>query len=279
VDNGYASQMVSQLVGKFGITVGPISATGVINAPTLADAIQLIRRILVAGNPHSDIVVCRRPDDFEIVFKSCLPDGSLREFYAAAMLVFVACCIIRYAPESQRSLQFDFDFAAEQGIVETIAAISSRVETQAATPRIVGRSQWLDMPSTAFDRSMWQLSLDRVQSMEADGLPADLEQRVRRYIKLSLAQEKRPPRLKQVAALEGVSERTMLRMLADNGLSFHLISEDVRRSLAGEMINLPSVSLSEIAESLGFTDLSSFSRSFRKWFGATPGQYRKSLEG
>ena len=279
VDNGFASQMVSQLVGQFGIIVGPISATGVINAPTLADAIQLVRRILVAGNPHLDIVVNRRADDFEIVFKSCLPDGSLREFYAAAMLVFVACCIIRYAPESQKSLQFDFDFAVEQGIVETIAAIASRVETQTATSRIVGRSQWLDMPSTAFDRSMWQLSLDRVQSMEADGLPADLEQRVRRYIKLSLAQEKRPPRLKQVAALEGVSERTMLRMLADNGLSFHLISEDVRRSLAGEMINLPSVSLSEIAESLGFTDLSSFSRSFRKWFGATPGQYRKSLEG
>lgn len=278
IDHGYTAAMLSQLVSGFGIIVGPVSTTGLMNAPTLADALQLIVRILVAGNPHVDITFNKDADSFDIVFTSCVPQGNLREFYALATLAFVASGIVRYVPESQKSLQFELDCEPDVEMLETIAILSSHIKTGAASSRIIGQSKWLDLPNAAFDQPFWHLSQDRVRNMEVDSDVAGIELRVRRYIKTALVQEKRVPRLKQIAALEGVSERTMLRMLADNDLSFHIISEDVRRVLATEMISLPSVPLSEISESLGFTDLSSFSRSFRKWFGATPGQYRKSQE-
>jgi AraC-like DNA-binding protein len=279
LDQGYSATMISQLVSLFGVINGPISAMGLVTAPTLADALQILRRIIVANNPHVEIDINSIDEEFEIIFRSSAPPGTLREFYALSIFAVMAHVIIRFVPKSQNALRFELDFEPESEIVETIGILSRDIKRGTASTRIIGQSNWLSLPNATFDRSFWELSLDRVQNLESDSEVPNIEQRVRRYIKIALVQEKRVPRLKQVAALEGVSERTMLRILADNDLSFHIISEDVRRLLATEMISLPSVPLSQISESLGFTDLSSFSRSFRKWFGATPGQYRKSLGG
>jgi AraC-like DNA-binding protein len=72
-----------------------------------------------------------------------------------------------------------------------------------------------------------------------------------------------------------MSERSLGRLLAAGGTSFQAIIDDERRSRAAQMINDPAVSLAEIAEALGFPDVSSFGRSFRRWFGQTPGQFRR----
>ncbi|RDV02450.1 AraC family transcriptional regulator [Sphingorhabdus pulchriflava] len=278
LDHGYSATMISQLVSLFGVINGPISAMGLVTAPTLADALHILRRIIVVNNPHVEIDINPIDDEFEIIFRSCAPPGIFREFYTLSIFAVMAHVIIRFVPKSQNVLRFELDFEPESGIVEAIGILSRDIKSGVASTRIIGQSNWLSLPNVTFDRSFWELSLDRVQNLESDSEVPNIEQRVRRYIKTALVQEKRVPRLKQIAALEGVSERTMLRMLAENDLSFHIISEDVRRVMATEMISLPSVPLSEISESLGFTDLSSFSRSFRKWFGATPGQYRKSQE-
>lgn len=278
LDNGYAVAMISQLVSLFGVINGPISAMGLVTAPTLEDALQILRRIIVVNNPLVDIEINPIKDQFEITFKSCAPPGILREFYALSIFSVMAQVIARFVRKSHNFLRFDLDFEPESEIVEIIGVLSRDIKQGAASTRIVGQGKWLALPNSTFDRSFWALSLDRVRNLELDSDVPNIEQRVRTYIKTALTREKRVPRLKQIAAIEGVSERTMLRMLADNDLSFHLISEDVRRALAEELIKLPSVPLSQIAEALGFTDLSSFSRSFRKWFDATPGEYRKSLE-
>jgi AraC-like DNA-binding protein len=278
LDNGYSVTMISQLVSLFGVINGPISAMGLVTAPTLADALQILRRIIVTNNPHVDLDINPINDQFEITFKSCAPPGILRDFYALSIFAVMAHVIVRFVPKSHNCLRFDLDFEPEPEVIKILGVLSRDIKQGAASTRIVGQSNWLALPNSTFDRSFWALSLDRVRNLELDSEVPNIEQRVRTYIKTALTREKRVPRLKQIAAIEGVSERTMLRMLADNDLSFHLISEDVRRALAEELIKLPSVPLSQIAESLGFTDLSSFSRSFRKWFDVTPGEYRKSLE-
>ena len=90
-----------------------------------------------------------------------------------------------------------------------------------------------------------------------------------------LSDKQRAPRLKQMAAETGVSPRTITRLLAAQGTSFHEIVEQERRFRAATLINDPSLSLETVATSLGFTDMSSFGRSFRSWFGQPPGRFRK----
>jgi AraC-like DNA-binding protein len=78
----------------------------------------------------------------------------------------------------------------------------------------------------------------------------------------------------QVARSLGVDRRTVQRRLADSGETFSSLRNAVRAELAERLVPNPRRSLTEIAEELGFSEPSAFSRWFRRRFGASPSQWR-----
>lgn len=58
-------------------------------------------------------------------------------------------------------------------------------------------------------------------------------------------------------------------------LTDYILQEKMRR--ASELLVLSDSSISEIADSLGYGNFSYFARLFRKVYGVTPHEYRKSL--
>ncbi|MCC7061111.1 MAG: helix-turn-helix transcriptional regulator, partial [Burkholderiaceae bacterium] len=58
------------------------------------------------------------------------------------------------------------------------------------------------------------------------------------------------------------------------GLSYKELVEDVRRDLALSYLRQRHLPFSEIAMLLGYSELSAFSRAFRRWTGASPRTYR-----
>ncbi|MDP3521162.1 MAG: AraC family transcriptional regulator [Hydrogenophaga sp.] len=76
----------------------------------------------------------------------------------------------------------------------------------------------------------------------------------------------------QVARLMGITRRTLHRHLAAEGQVFNELVLSVRRELVSRYLQQPSRSLGEMAQLLGFADLSSFSRWHRQQFGATASQ-------
>ena len=71
------------------------------------------------------------------------------------------------------------------------------------------------------------------------------------------------------------SARTLQRQLKNEGTTFKTIHNDVRRELSEKYIYDESLSLSEISFLLGFSDISSFSRAFKRWTGYPPSAYRQ----
>lgn len=67
------------------------------------------------------------------------------------------------------------------------------------------------------------------------------------------------------------------RRLAGLGTSFETIVTDLRRALALELLRRPDLPMGEIATQLGYSEQSVFTRSFKRWFGATPLAYRRCL--
>ncbi|WP_243737046.1 AraC family transcriptional regulator [Cupriavidus sp. L7L] len=84
--------------------------------------------------------------------------------------------------------------------------------------------------------------------------------------------------LSEVAHQLHMSERTLIRRLQDEDLSFQGIKDELRRDLA--MLNLArrDVSLAEISYALGFSTPAVFHRAFRHWTGMTPGTYRSAQQ-
>jgi AraC-like DNA-binding protein len=81
----------------------------------------------------------------------------------------------------------------------------------------------------------------------------------------------------QAALVLGVHPRTLQRRLQAEGTSFEKIKDDVRREIAESLLAQPKVSLSQIALMLDYADLSTFSRTCRRWFHEAPSAVRKRL--
>jgi AraC-like DNA-binding protein len=84
-------------------------------------------------------------------------------------------------------------------------------------------------------------------------------------------------RLHEVASKLGMSERTLARRLASEGVSFNLILEELRFELAKRYIEDPDLSVSEIAWLLGYQEVSAFTHAFKRWSGKTPRQMRTEM--
>ncbi len=74
----------------------------------------------------------------------------------------------------------------------------------------------------------------------------------------------------------GMSVRTLQRQLQMEGTSFVNILHKTRWELARQYVRDTDMDLTEIAFLLGFSELSTFSRSFKKWTGKSPTHYRRS---
>jgi AraC-like DNA-binding protein len=80
--------------------------------------------------------------------------------------------------------------------------------------------------------------------------------------------------VEDVARSLGMSERTLARKLADEGLNFTKILQQLRRDLAVRYLNDPKLHVSKIAWLLGFNEVSAFTHTFKRWTGKTPSQMR-----
>jgi AraC-like DNA-binding protein len=79
-----------------------------------------------------------------------------------------------------------------------------------------------------------------------------------------------------VARALGMSERTLGRKLADEGVNFTDVLQGLRRDLAVRYLNDRKLRVSKIAWLLGFKDVSAFTHACKRWMGRTPRQLRTS---
>lgn len=82
------------------------------------------------------------------------------------------------------------------------------------------------------------------------------------------------PSMEAIAARLHMTSRTLHRKLADEQTSFRALLDEVRGSLAEELLASPGLSVKEIAERLGYAEPSSFIHAFKRWKGVPPRAFR-----
>ncbi len=86
------------------------------------------------------------------------------------------------------------------------------------------------------------------------------------------------PTLDIIARQLIMSKRSLQAKLKEEGNSFQILLNKVRKNLAEQYLKDKQVSKSEIAYLLGFSEVAVFSRNFKKWTGLTPTEYQRSLD-
>jgi AraC-like DNA-binding protein len=107
-------------------------------------------------------------------------------------------------------------------------------------------------------------------SAPADWMASGKEHLANSYFYLSNALDKSPPTLSRMAASFGMSERTLRRKLVDEGLAFRDLLDRVRQDSCGLYFLEDKRPLGEIALLLGYSDLSAFTRAYKRWHNIAP---------
>ena len=82
------------------------------------------------------------------------------------------------------------------------------------------------------------------------------------------------PPLDAVASGLNMTARTLRRRLAGENTSYRELVEEVRRTLAQELLKAGRMKMEEVAERLGYSDATSFAHAFRRWEGRAPRELR-----
>ncbi len=85
------------------------------------------------------------------------------------------------------------------------------------------------------------------------------------------------PTLEEVASNLNLGARTLQRKLKSEGYTFKNILESLRKEFALAYLGRKDLSVNQIAYMLNYSDGSTFIRSFKRWTGSTPLNYREQF--
>lgn len=161
------------------------------------------------------------------------------------------------APEVRRHLELYFQApihyaCAQHGIVWETAVL----RRQSLHANVHAATHFARQVSTLLDRQHHPLLVE-----------------VTRHIKEQLA--RRDLSQATVAALLGMSARTLQRQLRGLGVSYQQMLASERLAAAKRLLPDRAVTVYQVAHALGYDEVSAFYRAFRLWTGVSPSEYRR----
>lgn len=119
----------------------------------------------------------------------------------------------------------------------------------------------------------------KVCQQQCDAILKSLKQQsglVEQIRQIVMEHPEQPPAPEKIAGMLNISYRTLRRRLNDVETSLTEIIYDVRMSLARSYLRQTELSIKEIAFMLGYSEVSNFYRSFKKFSGQTATDYRNT---
>ncbi|MCB1704091.1 MAG: AraC family transcriptional regulator ligand-binding domain-containing protein [Halioglobus sp.] len=83
------------------------------------------------------------------------------------------------------------------------------------------------------------------------------------------------PSREKISEILHISSSSLQRRLAEEGTSYQMIKDEIRKNAAIRYLHRPELSVAATASLMGFDDSCAFNRTFKRWTGMPPGLYRK----
>jgi AraC-like DNA-binding protein len=127
----------------------------------------------------------------------------------------------------------------------------------------------LDLPMRGADNARVGASSALYATAPARDLAGSLRQA------LTTVVTDQPASIELAAEMANMSPRTLSRRLKDEGTGWREILGRVRLEASQKLLCNSAIPISEIAAHVGYSDPAHFTRSFRRWTGETPRDYRR----
>jgi len=174
-------------------------------------------------------------------------------------------------------LRAEFSYAEPAHSAEYRLMYCADLRFNAGNTSIAFDAAYLDLPVVQNERSIKEFLRTAPESIllkykNGSSLAARVRRRLRQFLPGAV------PDFEGLALQLNMTPATMRRRLHEEGVSYQTIKDQLRRDLAIGFLSHSSRSVMDIALELGFSERSAFHRAFRKWTGASPGEFRRTLQ-
>ncbi|MCA9726635.1 MAG: AraC family transcriptional regulator [Candidatus Eisenbacteria bacterium] len=225
---------------------------------------------------HDTTRVVRERRGHRQVIRHLLPGGGAIPRHSAEFLIGSWVRFARLATQTQWAPgEVRFAHPAPPDAAEHARFFLSPVRFGTGENAIVADDAALAIPCTAAESGLSAM-LDRVADEAMRKMPESpdsVADRVRRALLPELRGGEPTPAA--AAAHMRVSVRTLQRQLAAEGTTFRDLLDQLRHELAIRHLESSRHAIGEIAFLLGFAEVSTFHRAFKRWAGKSPSEYRR----
>lgn len=278
IDNCDAYALVAKMLAAPRPVMGTAGTLSLLHAPDLGIALRTVVRAIASQNPFVLMTFEESEDFIGISLAPPWPMGPLFQFSALTALALVYRAVEALSFANPADMVLETRLCADPAAQDVLAGFACQKHGSEGAERLRFPSAWQTVQNPDYDPLLWAVAQSKIAALENSIGESDEVSKVRAAIADMLASDHRAPRLKQISNALDLSSRTLVRLLARHDTSFHALVEQERKAKARLLIADSAITLAEAARLLGFTDMSSFGRSFRQWFGDTPGNVRKSWQ-
>jgi DNA-binding NarL/FixJ family response regulator/AraC-like DNA-binding protein len=242
------------------------------SSATLGEGMQRLARHYPVLSEAAGVEILPAPGGSRLRFEFIQPMRHRVEFtLAAAVLIARQSTGTEWSP-----LDVRFAHSPPADVEPLRRFFKAPVSFGCATNDLLISREDLQLTMRAADPVLCDILEKRVREF-AQSLPGreDLVGRVKRLLAEELVGG--DPSLESVASRLATSARTLRRWLREAQTSHRELLDGLRRDLALRHLSEGRVPIAELAQILGYSEPSAFHRSFRRWTGRCPAEYRREL--
>jgi AraC-like DNA-binding protein len=245
------------------------------SSPTVGDAVRFALAFRQLATPIVDVTLMKVGDQAAWVlntFPELNANADVVRFVTEYQTGIMLALYRAIAGPLFHFTSADFAYPVPPGMANYKLVLQAEVRFHAARTELRFSSEWLaqrPLGANPLTFKIVESTCEQLISQIDDerGITGDLYRRL-------MARPGHFPSLTEMAAEMGLSARALRHAMAKNGLTFRGALDEVRFRLSAGYLRQTDMSLTSIGQRLGFAAPSTFMRSFKRWSGQTPQEFR-----
>ncbi len=246
---------------------------------TLRELISVGLRFFSLSTLHVSIELSEGPADCEVVLDASDLSDDVRRFFierdiaaiVATVPSFVHPVLARHVDQIRVELALDEEYL--RPLFDSVAIRHVEFDRDRTVIRFPRRDP-RRAPAPGRSRTRWK-SASRSASRSSSGASAGTDCRRECARNCCRRRGRFPASTPSPRRSTCMHPRTLRRRLAEEGTSFRTLTNDVRATLATELLTQVGLTVEQVARRLGYAETAAFNHAFSRWFGLAPNEYRR----
>jgi len=240
-----------------------------INSKNLKHALESTCKYFLFFQEYTTLKIEKHGEYYVVTYK--VDDSYLEnQRYDAEITLAIICNLIRKATHSDwQPALIEFENSEPAFIGDHLAFFKCKLNFNAQKNSIYIPRKDIETKILGADPHLFEIL---TYTLENIGYKNNQNEKFIDFIvmHIKLCMETKFPHIEDIAKLTGIPTWTLKRRLSSYNTSFSILLEKTLKELAPPYLLESNLSISEVAYKLGYSDISSFSKAFQRWYGMSP---------